>query len=92
MHGTVQIYMNGLRDPDRMAVSAVALFREDDGEYRHVRLYDEVHYACDLDRKVAIEPWALATIMQHVDRIKAALAAAIEKGQRTLIDEVDQVK
>lgn len=74
-----------------MAVSAVVLFRDGDNEYHHVRLYDEVHFAQDLDEKVATEPWALATIMQHVDMVKAALAAAIERGQRTLMLEERKV-
>lgn len=92
MQGSVQIHMSGLNQGDRMAVSVAVLCKEGIGEYRHTVIYDEVHLAQDLDPNVGIETWALATIMEHVDRVKAALAAEVNRGQRTLIGDVELFK
>ena len=87
MQASLQLIITGLPDQDYAQVSATVIWRSESGEYRMHRIYDEKRLAQDLGETMAIEPWALASIAEHTDAIKAAIAGQINKGSKTLISE-----
>jgi hypothetical protein len=88
MHSSIQININGSPDSDYAVLSVLFLHKNEQDEYQATELYRGRHIAQGLGNGMAIEPWALATIAQHTDTIKAALADYINRGSKTLLSDV----
>jgi hypothetical protein len=88
MHSSIQISISGMPHDDYSVISVLFLHKNEDDEYQSVEIYCERHIAQALGPSMAIEPWALATIAEHTDRVKAALAMAINRGAKTLLHDV----
>jgi ABC-type uncharacterized transport system auxiliary subunit len=80
--------MTGLNGQDYAAITATVLIREDNGEYRHHQIFDAKRAADDLSDYQTIEAWALEALNRHADAIRCGLAADINRGSRTLIEDV----
>lgn len=56
-----------------------------DGHRHWVRMYEQLRIQQQLPDSMAAEPWLLATLAEHTDAIKAALAMRINQGVKTLM-------
>jgi hypothetical protein len=88
MRGSIQVVISGIPDTDYASVIATVLYRDPDNVWRTQDFYRERHTAQDLCPGMAVEPWMLASIAEHTDRIRAALATAINRGSKTLIEDL----
>lgn len=80
-------------DPDDMSdyayVTVDMIAIAEDGKGHIHRAYKQLRLAQGLGDSMAIEPWLLASISEHTDSIKAALASLINQGIRTLMVETE---
>lgn len=70
---------------DYVHVTVSVTGKTDDGVEHWTRIYEQLRIAQQLPDSMAVEPWLLASLAEHTDAIRAALAMRINQGAKTFM-------
>lgn len=88
----VLIVIDGADDDDVSAVWLSISGFTDDGVEHYVRIYEDKQRIQPLPDTMAAEQWALTTVANVSDYIRAALIESMNQGKRTLMLDTYVVK
>lgn len=92
MKPKIMIIVEPVDDSDYAQVRVSVTGTADNGREYYVRLYDQLRLAQGLADSMFVEPWLLASISEHTDAIKYALAGMINRGIQTLMVNTHEVQ
>lgn len=79
-------------DTDYVTVSLGITVNDYDNCKLYWRPYEQLRLAQELTETMSVEMWALAAVSEHTDAIRAALAARINGGSKTLMHDMHKIK
>lgn len=75
---------------DYALVTLKMMWRDQEGVWQTRRIYQQLRIAQGITTEMQVEPWALASVTEHVNAITAALTERINQGSVMLMSDAMQ--